>query len=551
MHNAIDLLNVCIAPTRLCNLRCDHCYVAPELLSDKSMMAEEVYRATFDRIEELFHADQKVSKINIELLGGELTMMPLAFWERNLPWTLERMALWDSLYDADGALIWCSNLIFKDEGYIDLLNRMGREYGPRLDLFAPWEPDTNRFKKDFKLLPRYLKTLGAITGIRNKTLCITMSKAVIEQGPQFIVDTFLPHGITDVTCDMLYPAGSGKAYFSRTCTYGEVSDFIIGLRKLLPPEVGLSPLVEMESACRTLTHYHYPGNDSYDLEVEPNGDVTFNSSYTGEESIFPSKPLAVESANFAHKVIFNNTPELRLRHSMPYPECAECEFAVACSGGWAWHKQLSPAMAQLISAGDCAGLKKVWQYAKTQAGVLQADRSDYMRRQGLRRRRGAVAAKKLAREVLVGQDTLIVEAAWQGDYEGFFELFERPRLVELASGSLFGKNWAERLFFYDAIGCQILTDEAWYQKATAEGGEELFRHIAYRNYHALSFDDELVVCEILRRPDWALCRKLVQIVCAIQAGEVSPGSGRHDELYELAFSVADSQLVQQAAANAA
>jgi len=90
------------------------------------MMAEDVYRTTFDRIEELFKADRKVSKINIELLGGELTMMPLEFWERNLPWTLERMAAWDALYDAEAALIWCTNLIFKDDGYVDLLNRMGQ-----------------------------------------------------------------------------------------------------------------------------------------------------------------------------------------------------------------------------------------------------------------------------------------------------------------------------------------------------------------------------------------------------------------------------------------
>ena len=224
MHNALDMLNVCIAPTRLCNLRCDHCYITPELLSDRRMMAEDVYRTTFDRIEELFKADRKVSKINIELLGGELTMMPLEFWERNLPWTLERMAAWDALYDAEAALIWCTNLIFKDDGYVDLLNRMGQRFGYGLDLFVPWEPDTNRFKKDYKLLPRYLKTLEAIHGIKRKTLCITMSRAVIEQGPQFIVDTFISEGITDVTCDMLYPAGSGKAYFQRNCTYGQVSD---------------------------------------------------------------------------------------------------------------------------------------------------------------------------------------------------------------------------------------------------------------------------------------------------------------------------------------
>ncbi len=91
MHNALDMLNVCVAPTRLCNLNCTHCYVDPVLLRDKSMMDESTYRTTFQRVEELFLRDKKVTKINVELLGGELTMMPLAFWERNLPWTLKTM----------------------------------------------------------------------------------------------------------------------------------------------------------------------------------------------------------------------------------------------------------------------------------------------------------------------------------------------------------------------------------------------------------------------------------------------------------------------------
>lgn len=112
MHNALDMLNVCIAPTRLCNLSCTHCYVDPALLRDKSMMDEGTYRESFQRIEELFCRDKKVTKINVELLGGELTMMPLQFWERNLPWTLKTMKAWETLYDAEAALIWCTNLIF-------------------------------------------------------------------------------------------------------------------------------------------------------------------------------------------------------------------------------------------------------------------------------------------------------------------------------------------------------------------------------------------------------------------------------------------------------
>lgn len=505
------------------------------------MMAEDVYRATFDRIEELFKADRKVSKINIELLGGELTMMPLAFWERNLPWTLERMAAWGALYDAEAALIWCTNLIFKDEGYIALLNRMGEQFGFGLDLFVPWEPDTNRFKKDFKLLPRYLKTLEAIHGIKRKTLCITMSRAVIEQGPQFIVDTFISKGITDVTCDMLYPAGSGKAYFQRNCTYGQVSEFIIGLRGLLPGHVELSPLIEMESACRTLTHFHYPGNDTYDIEVEPSGEVTFNSSYTGEESVFATQALSVADDAFAAKTVFNNTPELRMRHGMPYEACHTCEFAVACSGGWAWHKQLNQQMSDLISHGDCAGLKRVWALAKSRMGVSLADRSQYLSKIERRQRRGAVEVRKLESAIARGTDTLLTESSVAEDYEGYFGQFTRPRLVGMAAGALHGKPWVERLFFYDAIGSHVSISGDWFSRAAEEGGEELFRHIVYRNYHYLSFPTGAVASE-LQRHSWALTGAVMDALERLRDGTaMRDDNGRHDELVEFAYRILEAE----------
>lgn len=538
MHNALDMLNVCIAPTRLCNLRCNHCYVAPELLSDKSMMAEPVYRQTFNRIEELFNRDQKVTKINIELLGGELTMMPLAFWERNLPWTLDVMTGWGKVYDAEAALIWCTNLIFKDDGYIDLLNRMGELYGYGLDVFVPWEPDTNRFLKDDKLLPRYFKTLEAITGIKRKTLCITMSKAVIERGPEFIVDEFVSRGISDITCDMLYPAGSGKDYFKRTCSYGEVSDFIIRLSQLVPAGVEVSPLVEMETAIRTATHFHYPGNDTYDLEVEQNGEVTFNSSFTASEAVFGSEPLTVSDPEFAAKAIFNNGPEMVLRHRMPYAGCNTCEFGVVCSGGWAWHKGLDPQMRALIAGGDCAGLKKVWEYAKARSGVGKADRSQYLSMLDQRHRKGAASHRLALRAVESRRDVPMIESSFVGDYNAYFQQFNRPRLVAMTPGTLFGKTWTERLFFYDAIGAQLLTDDRWYSLAAAEGGEELFRHIVYRNFHYLRFDHRAVADELLYRPDWELSKLFVDVMARVEqgAGELAlEDLGYHDEI--LAFCI--------------
>ena len=532
MHNALDMLNVCVAPTRLCNLSCTHCYVDPVLLRDKSMMDENTYRTTFQRVEELFLRDKKVTKINVELLGGELTMMPLAFWERNLPWTLKTMRTWEALYDAEASLIWCTNLIFKDQGYVGLLNAVGQKFGKGIDVFVPWEPDTNRFLKDDKLLPRYFSTLEAITGIRRKTLCITMSRAVIDRGPQFIIDEFVSRGITDISCDMLYPAGSGKSYFQKTCTYGDVSDYLLELNSLVPKGVTISPLVEMRTAARAGEHYHYPGNDTYDIEVEPNGEVTFNSSYTGAESIFPTQVLSVHDPRFAEKAIFNNTPEFVLRHRMPYEACGTCSYALTCAGGWAWHKELDPYMSSLIAAGDCAGLKRVWEYADgSTPGVL--DRSSYLTRSQARGRQGAMVKRMAKAAVSKGRDVPLIEDSVAGDYDGYFNEFDRPRLVAMKSGVLFDKKWIERLFFYDAIGAQIDDYPGWYAEAGDEGGEELFRHIVYGNFHFLAFDPRAVLNEILYRSEWPLSKLVTRTIEDLKLGRalaVSSVGGSHEEL---------------------
>lgn len=532
MHNALDMLNVCIAPTRLCNLSCTHCYVDPVLLRDKTMMDEATYRAAFQRVEELFCRDKKVTKINVELLGGELTMMPLEYWEKNLPWTLRTMRSWESLYDAEASLIWCTNLIFKDPGYVDLLNTVGLEYGDGFDIFVPWEPDTNRFLKNDKLLPRYFATLEAITGVKRKTLCITMSKGVIERGPQFIIDEFVSRGITDISCDMLYPAGSGKGYFQKTCTYGAVSDYIIELNELVPKGVTISPLIEMRAAARSGEHYHYPGNDTYDIEVEPNGQVTFNSSYTGDESVFPTHALSVHDTHFAEKAIFNNTPEYVLRHRMPYRACNTCSYAVTCSGGWAWHKELDQNMAALIAEGDCAGLKRVWEHADSStAGCL--DRSGYLSRTDARRRQGAMAKRFAKGAISKGKDVPLIEDSISGNYEGYFREFDRVRLVAMQPGQLFAKNWVQRLFFYDAIGAQVDDYPGWYAEAGDEGGEELFRHIVYGNFQFLAFDTTAVLNEVLYRSEWDLSKRVSQTIKDMELHQplaVASIGGSHEEM---------------------
>jgi hypothetical protein len=205
-------------------------------------------------------------------------------------------------------------------------------------------------------------------------------------------------------------------------------------------------------------------------------------------------------------------------------------------------------MASLISHGDCAGLKRVWQFAKARTGIFQSDRSQYLSMVERRQRRGAVEARHLESAVARSIDVPLVEDAFAGDYDGYFAQFSRPRLVVMTTGQLHGKSWTERLFFYDAIGSHVMLDAGWLSMAADEGGEELFRHIVYRNYHHLAFPEKAVADELLYRHHWPLSQLFLDVLSCMREGKGSTlgtDRGRHDELVEFAYRILAEELSQE------
>ena len=79
----------------------------------------------------------------------------------------------------------------------------------------------------------------------------------------------------------------------------------------------------------------------------------------------------------------------------------------------------------------------------------------------------------------------------------------------------------------------------------AEGGEELFRHIVYRNYHFLSFPNGSVATELRRHP-WELTHSLLEALERLRDGVgVRDDNGRHDELVEFAYQMLEAEQRQE------
>jgi len=173
-------------------------------------------------------------------------------------------------------------------------------------------------------------------------------------------------------------------------------------------------------------------------------------------------------------------------------------------------------------------------------GITHADRSQYLTMVERRQRRGAVEVRKLESAIARGSDSLLRESSYADDYHGYFNQLARPRLVDMTPGTLHGKTWTERLFFYDAIGSHVSLSASWFSIA-AECGEELYRHIIYRNYHYLSFPPAMVAAE-LQRHSWALTEAVMDALARLRSGTgIRDDLGRHDELVEFAYRLLEAE----------
>lgn len=483
MHKAtrVNQANVSITATRWCNRRCTHCYIDPKELANPTEMDEQVFRAIFPRMRELVALDKGLQEVEWEIIGGEITKMPIDYWQRNLPYALSQCRDFNLNLKTPGSVNVLSNLIFSDDqrraDYVDLFNQYAD--WPEMAVYTSWEPETNRFGKRDVLMGSWKETVSAIR-TKQKILDVILTKTTVALGPEYLLETFLPLGITDFSIKMISPYGSGKAFWQPNMVeFERMSDFLCRLFDLAPKGVTFTPADEMTSAMFRGTSYQCIGNFRYDLAIEPDGLTTFNASQTTEEAALGDGRIYIDDPDWAYRVLADNTSELDNKLSKYHSYCFQCEFHSFCAGGWYHYRISDPADVRAWDSGDCPGYKKLWTKVRDRFGAF----NHFETRQ------------RAAMQALVGQLQVADAPALDEPSGGrFFEWLKTAEGsgISVQRTVVFGKPMIERLWAYEAAGCRpVVASEAFHELSSSEK-RGLVEHVVYADLGKGVLASELV-----------------------------------------------------------
>ncbi|WP_230383534.1 MULTISPECIES: radical SAM protein [Pseudomonas syringae group] len=503
-NRSIEMMSTTISTNLNCNLACQHCYIQPELLRRKEYIDEATFRRAVEVIIEAFHLDQSVTYLHLDVLGGEATLMPFEFWQRNLPWVLGQIDEMNRI-GIQTEFTFCSNLMWKDDRYLGLLREFKGH--PAMDIAIPFEgPESGRFGRGMAILPKYLKRIEALGDCNMLNLVLVMGQGLIDLGPEYIIETFVKRGVTDATCDMIFPWGSGKAYFDRAQPqYQDVAEYISTLA-LLGKQYGLTVdhLDDMKKSLRTLSRSQNTLNDAYEFHWDQRGELSLNPNQTGTEALKPYINLNAHDANAALKVVWGNNSELDNKLSYEHDFCRDCQYLQACNSGWYPHKDLPPETVRsfMQSSDDsfsCPGFFQLWEsQASENFDPLGVSKYANVRR---------IKRAQLRKQAVTDNSAPLREADYTCDYEGYFEAVKGATRVLLEPIDMFGCTPRQRLWFYDRLQKQILLPDG-----SLDGFDERYSILAHHlagNYHSIAFSDELVWAALRSGPTTPLSRYVI------------------------------------------
>jgi hypothetical protein len=538
MRRVLNQINVSITTNRGCNLRCEHCYIMPHVFKDPSRMTMETFKLLFDRVEELAALDKNLEEIEWEAIGGETTLMPFEWWEEALPYALGRIERINKGLAIPGSLNFLTNMMIRDERYFDLFNRYATH--PAFAIYTSWEPDTKRFGARNKLFPKFLANLDRLK-VPSLTMDVIMTKEVIALGGKWVVDTFVPHGVTDFSCKMLSPYGSGKAFFETAMVdFASMTRFLEELRAALPPGVTYTPGEEALSSLYRGTSFQCNGNFYYDLSVEPDGLTHFNANQTAEEAAVGGMEIRLEDPNWARKVLYENTTEAFGKLSLEHKACDQCTYLPYCNAGW-WHYKVDQPLIAPFLADECPGLKGHWdaRRAELQGSVFPEEA-----------RARKAAAKAALRPAAVAPLAWVRESAAVSPESWSVERDPQTGVV-LDTWRLFGKGLGERMVFYDGLGVATRWDpDLWRAIPTEEEAmvASVVEAQVYGTWKRSAPVPSAGVWELVaRHPSWRISGRLLDADAAWRGrrgglgkggtlGAWNPASGlivddRHDPLF--------------------
>lgn len=498
----LNQANVSITATRWCNRRCTHCYIDPKELANRAFMAPEVFRSVFDRMRELVALDKGLDEVEWELIGGEITSLPVEYWQENLPYALQQCRSFNRMLKTPGSINVLSNLIFSDErkreDYLALFNKYGD--WPEMALYTSWEPDTNRFGKNMALFDAWKETVKAAK-VQEKILDVILTKTTVALGPEYLLETFLPLGVTDFSIKMISPYGSGRSFWQPNMVeFKAMSDYLCRLFDIAPEGISFTPADEMSSAVFRGTSYQCIGNFRYDLAIEVDGLTTFNANQTTAEASVGDGLIYLSDPDWSWRVLADNTVELDNKLSRYHDYCFQCEFHSSCAGGWYHYRIAEPADVRAWDSGDCPGYKQLWSKVKARHGAY--DRPTDVHRQAL---------LQLAESVRRPPRTEAVSEA-EAKGERFYKWLKacEQNSVVLASSMAFDKPLIERVWAYQAVGIPVSIPEAVFDDLDGREKRSVVEHLVFDDFHRVSMDKGVIWKWVAENPDDPLSRLLDQ-----------------------------------------
>lgn len=357
--------------TRDCNLRCTHCYIHSDVKANSKNMQEE-------QILQIAHGILKhmnsigYNRAEIHFIGGEPSMLGLAFYQKMLPKVREILSLGVNAFEFELMLV--SNLLHPDiVPMAKLFDRVSTSYEPETR-FVSWEGKPKpALEKMWIEKVKELKSAGVNLGV---TTAIT--KPVISFGASNLLDWFYEQDIKQIHFGFFIPEGDGLVNIVKVFPeFHETSEFLIECaewywEKRIDPDLWVNPVESMLTAiyrdeplddivCPIVAgsmDIHWDGSASTCLEAggAPNPDWDGNVFEVGVEAV-------ANSAKFKSKVLLASKPQ---------KICRSCdEYSVCKSGCGVLFKYWSP------TDKDCPGFKTFIKYLrkKVEQGLLPKDES--------------------------------------------------------------------------------------------------------------------------------------------------------------------------------
>lgn len=345
--------------TRDCNLRCTHCYIHSDIKASSGQMqitqVLDIAKGIRQHMQQIGYEHAE-----IHLIGGEPTMLGLAFFEEAIP--AMRGILSDAGFSAEIILV--SNLLSPDIlGIARQFDRVSTSYEPETRFPKPkleqmWRENVN-----------LLRAAGIDLGV---TTAVT--RPVVAYGAAALLQQLYDQGLRQIHLGFFIPEGDGLVHkLAVFPTFAETSQFMIeaaqwAIARRDEPDLFVNPFESLLSAI----HNDEPLDDivcpiiagSMDINWDGNAATCLEAGGAREPewlgNVFTEGLSTVaQSVGFQRKVLDATAPQRA---------CRTCpDYAVCRSGCGVLHQFWNPGL-----DADCPGFRRFIEFVREQhAGGLR------------------------------------------------------------------------------------------------------------------------------------------------------------------------------------